>query len=105
MIPASAFLTRLEPSFLWLLRTSWQAAILALLVLFSQWVLGRRISARWRYNLWLLVLLRLVIPAVPASRLSIHNLFSRAMERPSQTASLSTSTDLTTTVAFQQESL
>jgi bla regulator protein BlaR1 len=58
----------------WVWRASWQGAVLVGLVLATQWLLGRRISARWRYNLWLLVLLRLVLPMAPSSRLSIYNL-------------------------------
>jgi hypothetical protein len=39
-----------------LLKASWQAAVLILLVLAVQRVFGRRLSPRWRYGLWLLVL-------------------------------------------------
>jgi beta-lactamase regulating signal transducer with metallopeptidase domain len=60
----------------WLLRASWQAGVLAILILAVQWLAGSRISARWRYNLWMLVLLRLLLPAVPTSQLSVHNLIA-----------------------------
>jgi beta-lactamase regulating signal transducer with metallopeptidase domain len=60
----------------WLLRASWQAAILALLVLIITWLARSRLSARMRYNLWMLVVLRLILPALPSSPLSIHNLFA-----------------------------
>jgi beta-lactamase regulating signal transducer with metallopeptidase domain len=36
-----------------------------------QRLLGSRLNPRWRYALWLLVLLRLVLPALPESTLSI----------------------------------
>ena len=55
-------------------RASWQAALLAGMVLIVQWLLRGRLSARWRYNLWLLVLLRLLIPVTPQSSLSVFNL-------------------------------
>ena len=55
-------------------RASWQAAVLAAMVLLVQWLLRSRLSARWRYNLWLLVLLRLLVPVTPQSPLSVFNL-------------------------------
>src|SRR5258705_11811557 len=56
------------------LRASWQACVLAALVLLLQRALGARLSARARYNLWLLVVLRLGLPGTPQSRLSLFNL-------------------------------
>src|SRR4051812_13136867 len=55
-------------------RASWQACVLAALVLLLQRALGARLSARARYNLWLLVVLRLVLPVTPQSRFSVFNL-------------------------------
>jgi bla regulator protein BlaR1 len=55
-------------------RSSWQAAVLAAIVLGVQWVARDRLSARWRYNLWLLVLLRLIVPVTPPSPVSVFNL-------------------------------
>src|SRR2546421_5600869 len=57
----------------WLLRASWQAGVLAILILVIQWLAGSRLSARWRYNLWMLVVLRLVLPVLPATHWSVHN--------------------------------
>src|SRR5881628_2110819 len=54
-------------------RASWQACVLAALVLLARRAFGARLSARWRYNLWLLVLVRLVLPVTPASRFSLFN--------------------------------
>ena len=58
-------------------RASWQAAVLAGMVLLVQWLLRDRLSPRWRYNLWMLVLLRLIIPVTPQSSLSVFNLSNR----------------------------
>lgn len=44
-------------------RTSWQVSLLFAGVLCLEWILGARLTARWRYRLWLLVLLRLAVPA------------------------------------------
>jgi bla regulator protein BlaR1 len=59
-------------------RASWQAALLTIVVLLLQWTLKDRLPARWRYNLWLIVLLRLLIPVLPESPLSIYNLLTPA---------------------------
>jgi bla regulator protein BlaR1 len=61
----------LEHIFAWLLTASWQASVLALLVLFTQCLLGARLNPRWRSALWLLVLLRLILPALPESAFSL----------------------------------
>jgi beta-lactamase regulating signal transducer with metallopeptidase domain/sugar lactone lactonase YvrE len=57
----------------WLLRASWQASILVLVVLTAQWIFRRHLSAQWRHALWLLVLLRLVLPSMPSSPMSLYN--------------------------------
>ena len=57
----------------WLLRASWQAAALAVLVLAAQAVFRKKLTARWRYALWFLVLARLVLPVSPPSPMSIFN--------------------------------
>lgn len=62
-----------EPLAGWLWRSSWQAAVLALLVLAIQGMAGRRLSAAWRYRLWLLVVLRLLLPVSVPSGLSVFN--------------------------------
>ena len=58
----------------WLLKSSWQAAVLILLVLAAQWVFRRPVSPRWRYSLWLLVVIRLALPFTVASPTSLFNL-------------------------------
>lgn len=56
-----------------LLKVSGEAAILIVLVLLAQWICGERLSARWRYALWLLVLLRLLLPSTISSSASLFN--------------------------------
>ena len=67
----SAFLPNLELAFGWLLAASWQASVLALAVIAIQRIFGARLNPRWRYALWLLVVLRLVLPILPESALSL----------------------------------
>lgn len=58
----------------WLLRNSAHAAVLAGVVWALERTAFRRLSPRWRYGLWLLVVARLLIPIAPGSPLSLFNL-------------------------------
>ena len=55
-------------------RASWQAAALALLVVLLLRCCGERLSPRWRFLLWGVVLARLLIVATPVSPWSVFNL-------------------------------
>jgi beta-lactamase regulating signal transducer with metallopeptidase domain len=64
-----------ENSFwLLLLKASWQATVLIVVVLAMLWLLGSRLTPRWRFRLWLLVALRLALPWTVPSALSLFNL-------------------------------
>ncbi len=56
-----------------LLRASWQAGALVLVVLAAQRLLARRLPPRWRYALWLIVLARLLLPVSVPSPASVFN--------------------------------
>jgi beta-lactamase regulating signal transducer with metallopeptidase domain len=59
----------------WLVRTSWQAGVLIVAVVAIQLLLGhKRLPPRWAYALWMLVVVRLLMPAVPQSPWSVFNL-------------------------------
>ena len=73
----------LEVFFAWTWKTSLQASVLIALVWMIQFALGKWLTPRWRYALGLLVLLRLVLPVVPASNFSIFNL-GRNLPAPSE---------------------
>ncbi len=62
----------------WLLRNSAHAAILAAAIWVLQRTVCRRLPPRWRYGLWLVVLVRLLLPIAPESRLSLFNLVDLA---------------------------
>ena len=70
------------------LEASWQGALVIMAVLLLRPLLGLRVPARWRHALWLLVLLRLLVPAflLPPSPASIQNL--AAVDRPLEQAGL-----------------
>lgn len=58
----------------WLIRASVSATILAALVLLAQGLLGRWLSPTWRYRLWGVVVIRLLLPAVPSGMPSVWDL-------------------------------
>ncbi|SPE57076.1 Peptidase M56 BlaR1 (fragment) [Verrucomicrobia bacterium] len=60
----------------WLWRASWQAAVVVVLVLLTQWLLARQLPPRWRHALWILVLIRLALPGSVESRISLFNFCS-----------------------------
>jgi bla regulator protein blaR1 len=81
--------TWFDSFFLWLLSTSLRASLLAIGVLASQATLQRWLPARWRYALWLPMVLVLLAPVLPASRWSVENRFTReslAMQAASRLA-------------------
>ncbi len=55
----------METFFFWVLRASWQAAVLAVGILILRRLFGASLRPRWRAALWLLLLVRLVAPALP----------------------------------------
>ena len=54
-------------------RASWQGAVLALVVAGLVWCCGERLSPRWRFLLWSVVLMRLLIVVTPTSPWSVFN--------------------------------
>ncbi|MBE9918223.1 M56 family metallopeptidase [Paenibacillus donghaensis] len=60
----------------WVIRGSFMAGILVLLVLIVQLLLKNKLEARWKYLIWLPVAIRLLLPWAPESSLSLYNVFS-----------------------------
>src|SRR5947209_1654752 len=60
----------------WLLRATWQASVLIIMVLLVQRLLRGWLNPRYRYGLWLLVVIRLAVPFSLESRWSVFNVFS-----------------------------
>ncbi len=67
-----------EGVFRWVLQTTWQAAVLAGLILLAQRLLRNRLPPFWRHGLWLLLVVRLLVPVPPQSPFSIFNLAKTA---------------------------
>ncbi|MWV46386.1 M48 family metalloprotease [Paenibacillus sp. HJL G12] len=64
-----------ESLFRWFVASTLTASLVAIVVMAVQHLLRRRISARLRYSLWLIVLARLVLPVFPDSPVSLFNVF------------------------------
>jgi beta-lactamase regulating signal transducer with metallopeptidase domain len=64
----------------WLLTASARASLLSVVVLCLQVLLRHRVPARWRYALWLPVLLVLLTPAFPESQWSVGSIVRTAPE-------------------------
>lgn len=87
--------------FLWLLKNSWQAGLLAGIVLLLRAVLRGRLTPTWRHRLWLLVILRLLLPDLPASRFSVNEAVPFPITAPqlSEPPAIAPAIPLTTTAA------
>jgi beta-lactamase regulating signal transducer with metallopeptidase domain len=83
-----------QNAFEWTWKTSASAALLVALVFLAQRILSRWLTPRLRYTLSLLILIRLLVPLVPASPLSLQNLF-RLRAAPMKSASVSIAPDPT----------
>ncbi|KQX51712.1 M56 family metallopeptidase [Paenibacillus sp. Root444D2] len=57
----------------WVWSVSTMASVLVVLIIVMQHVLRHRLKPRWHYLLWLLVIIRLVLPWGPESEFSIYN--------------------------------
>ncbi len=58
-------MSTLFPIFEWVVAATLRASVLVLVILVIQRLLGSRLSAKWKYALWLPVLAALLIPAQP----------------------------------------
>ncbi len=67
----------------WLLQTTLIASVVICLILLIQKTLGSRLGPRWCHALWLVLVIRMVMPWAPSSRLSLSNLIP-TLDRPIQ---------------------
>jgi len=58
-------LTHLERFVEWLLRTSFEASLLVVLILILRFCFRNVLPMRWRYVLWMLLVVCLLLPALP----------------------------------------
>jgi len=76
-----AFNTQLIQFFDWLLWASLQGTVLIVMIVIIQKILRRRLPVHWHYFLWLLLLIRLAVPWLPESKMSIFNLVPRFVQQ------------------------
>ncbi len=86
-----ALVTSIQPFFGWLLQTSLSASVVICLILAAQKVLGGKLGPRWCHSLWLVLLIRLVLPGTFPSQVDLLSLvpsFDRQIQKqqPSDTA-------------------
>ncbi len=74
---------QVQPFFQWLVRSTVQAGLLVCLILLIQAVLRRKLGVRWHHALWLILVLRMVLPWAPQSRWSVFNVMA-VWDRPRQ---------------------
>ncbi|MDR9857413.1 M56 family metallopeptidase [Paenibacillus sp. VCA1] len=70
----------------WVIKTTLLASVMTLLIFVIKAVLNNRVKPGWHYALWLLLMLRLLIPSGPHSEFSIDNLFSWTHATPASEA-------------------
>jgi len=63
----------------WLIRSTVRAGVLILFILAVQSLLRARLLARWRCWFWVLLLVQMVMPWAPESRLSVFNLMPHSV--------------------------
>jgi len=73
--------TQLLRFFDWLLWTTIQGSVLIVMIVLIQKLLRRRLPIRWHYFVWTLLLIRLVSPWLPESKISIFNLVPRSVQQ------------------------
>ncbi|NHN30474.1 M48 family metalloprotease [Paenibacillus sp. S3N08] len=66
----------------WIWQASAMAAVTVVLILLIQRVLQQRLKPRWQYLMWLLVIIRLMLPWSPESPFSIYNWLSYPSSMP-----------------------
>ncbi len=65
-----------------LLRSTLQVSVLVCLILLTKSLLRLKLRARWHYCLWLLLLVRILLPWAPQSNLSVFNLVPDLTSNP-----------------------
>jgi beta-lactamase regulating signal transducer with metallopeptidase domain len=86
--------TQLLHFFDWLLWASIQGSVLIVLIVLVQLILRRRLGIRWQYFLWLLLLIRLAVPWLPQSKISVFNLVPRSIQQGRIIEAISESDDV-----------
>ena len=71
---------QLSPFLEWLVKTTIEGSVLVGLILLVKFTLRDRLPIRWHYWLWVLLLIRLVTPWAPKTKLSAFNFIPHSFE-------------------------
>ncbi len=71
---------QLSPFLEWLVKTTIEGSVLIGLILLVKVILRDRLPIRWHYWLWVLLLIRLVMPWAPKTKLSAFNFIPHSFE-------------------------
>jgi beta-lactamase regulating signal transducer with metallopeptidase domain len=74
------FNTYLPPLFDWVIETSIMASILVGIILCVKGLLRNRLTPRWHYLLWMILIVRLILPWSPGSSFSIYSILLNSYE-------------------------
>jgi beta-lactamase regulating signal transducer with metallopeptidase domain len=72
--------TQLSPFLEWLVKTTIEGSVLIALIVLVKFTLRDRLPIRWHYWLWVLLLIRLVTPWAPKTKLSAFNFIPHSFE-------------------------
>jgi beta-lactamase regulating signal transducer with metallopeptidase domain/Tol biopolymer transport system component len=73
--------TLVWPFLQWLWQTTLIASLVICLILVAQRSLGHKLGPRWSHALWLVLLIRMVVPWAPQSRVSLLNLMPSSVRQ------------------------
>lgn len=71
----------LTEAFGWVIKTSIMAGILAIVILFARYIFKDKLGAKWHFAIWVLLIIRLLIPFSMESPISIYNFASPAISK------------------------
>ncbi len=69
-----SFINDIAPVFQWLVKSTLQASVVICIVLAVKILLAKKLTPRWHYILWMLVIVKMVMPVSMQSSFSIFNL-------------------------------
>ena len=85
----------------WLLKATIQGSLLVCLIMLIKLMLKEKLSSRWYYWLWLVLLIRLALPWAPQSRFSLYSLILNSL--PSHRITSNQSVVLTDETDFESD--
>lgn len=78
----SKFFGELLVIFIWILRASLIASMLVVCAVLLRKIFKDKLAVQFKYILWVIVFIRLIVPVFPGSKLSIFNYIHYASEKP-----------------------